>query len=55
MVRRYGPGICVICGTIAACLGLFISSFATNLPMVIVFTGILGGREYNNSIILKHQ
>ena len=46
IIRRYGPGVCVICGSVIAFLGLFVSSFAINLAMVIVFTGVVGG-EYN--------
>ena len=42
-INTYGTGPCVIVGSVVACLGFVISSFAVNLPMVIILIGLLSG------------
>ena len=49
-MTTYGPGPCVAVGSVVACIGLVASSYAVNLPMVILLIGIVSGKNLSNDI-----
>ncbi|WAR10912.1 MOT6-like protein [Mya arenaria] len=43
LIRRFGPGRSIMVGAAVGTIGLFCSSFAKNLPAVIILTGVVAG------------
>ncbi|XP_053400075.1 uncharacterized protein LOC123557733 isoform X3 [Mercenaria mercenaria] len=43
MIRKVGPGISIVIGSVVCCIGLLASSFATGLVTIIMCTGVISG------------
>ena len=43
LVGKFGPRKTCIAGAVVSALSIFISTFAVNVPMLMVFYGVLGG------------
>ena len=43
IIKRFGPGMCSFIGIVTIGTGFFLSIFAANITMVIVFVGAIGG------------
>ncbi|XP_053400074.1 monocarboxylate transporter 6-like isoform X2 [Mercenaria mercenaria] len=41
MIRKVGPGISIVIGSVVCCIGLLASSFATGLVTIIMCTGVI--------------
>ena len=54
-ITRFGTGPCVFTGSIVTLVGFVISSLAVNVPMIIVFTGVVAGKTFLNVRIKTHK
>lgn len=49
-IQRYGLGMVAIGGSVLGAVGLFASSFAPDIPFVIVSTGVIAGKPFERAI-----